>query len=160
MMFLRLGDIIAKNYVELEFYISKKSEIKVKKPTTPRIWLIKLPVGIEYPAAEIPETETNSTMENPPNISLLCDRSKLGLQILRYKKIEQIIHWGVSIVLLLVAAFFAGSIAWFVATFNEGYFEIIALMLLTILSLLIMFVPYSKVIPPFVVKYMKSKNMI
>lgn len=158
---LRLSEIPPKTFVQLDFTLSSVCE----ENNAPIIFLPTIAVRhfseksiVELMKSCVPHrAKTTRAMIRKPRVYLMCDRSKLDLQVLPYKKIRQITHWLFSILAIVCSTAMASVTVWFITTYDSEHFQIISSALITILFFITIFIPHSKVIPPFIVKLLKSK---
>jgi hypothetical protein len=151
---LKLSNISPKSLIEISFTVSEEQE----KPVSPQKTLITLPPGVEYLQPKI----TVKTIEklDVSDINLTCDYGKLNLQVLKYSRLIQTYHYVFSLFFVVVAVFMTFLTVFFVMALEHRTFEILMTSLATILSSLIYSLPFYRIVPPFVVKYLKANNYL
>lgn len=168
---LRMGDLMPKAFIEFDLIISK---IDTSLEPIDKNSLIITSHLEQYLKSEgindlritrsgivlPPNVKTNTTFEEAPSIGLVWNHANLKINIIKYNKIYQAIHWVCSISAIIISVFIPIYIviAALGSTAYNVIYQNIFLFLSLIVSLLTIIICIGDIVPPFIKKHLAVKE--
>jgi len=154
---MRMGKLFSKSLAEFEFFVS--NEIKEMPEETQKICYspILLPHGVAFPKKEATADLPAEPMKTP-NVFLTCYSKRIRIHTVTLYWVTHIFHWISSVVAILSAI--GASVSLFFLFAYDKYYDVVTLLIALVIAMTIMAGITGNVMPPFVVRHLKSKSII